>query len=94
MMEGIDRFKAFILRTLVKKRKFGGAHTPLDKITNSLPDELLHAKKRQRAIDEAVKELVNLSWVIVMKKRTGKGSDLHISINPRKIREISEYLSR
>ena len=37
-------------------------------------------------------ELVSDDWVVVVNKRTGKGSDLHISINPRKTNEIVTYL--
>ena len=92
-MYGDNQVKAFILRELIKKRKFGGAHTPLDNITNNLPDELLHNKQGQKLIEKGVKELVNFEFVIVLQKRTGKGSDLHISINPRKIKEISEFLN-
>jgi len=88
----IKDVKTVILRTLIQKRKVGGAHTPLDNITHNLPDDLLHDKKGQKIIDEAVKELVNSNFVIVLKKKTGKGSDLHISLNPRAIKEISEFL--
>lgn len=93
-MEDSERVKIFILRELIKKEKYGGAHTPLDNITGNLPDEFLHNKKSQKATDKAVRELINSGWLIAMKKRTGKGSDLHVSINPRKIKEISEYVSR
>jgi len=91
-MEDSEKIKQFILRSLMKKGKFGGAHTPVDNITHQLPDEVLNDKKGQKSIEKALKELVNLGWVLVMKKRTGKGSDLHISINPRSIKEIHEYL--
>lgn len=93
-MEGSDKIQTFILRELMKKGKFGGAHTPLENVTSNLPDEFLHNKKGQKEIDKAVKTLVNLGWVLVMKKRTGKGADLHISINPRKTKEIGEYFSK
>jgi hypothetical protein len=91
-MEDVEKVKALVLRELIKKGKFGGAHTPLENITSRLPDIFLHNKKGQKAIDRAVQELVNLLFVIIMKKRTGKGSDLHISINPRKSKEIGQYL--
>jgi len=59
---------------------------------NSLPGLFLHNKKGRKAVDAALKELRNQGWILIMQKRTGKGADLHISINPRKIQEISEYL--
>lgn len=87
-----NQVKSFILRELIRKRKIGGAHTPLENIVNNLPDELLHNKQGQKIIEKSVKELVNLEFVIVLHKRTGKGSDLHISMNPRKIKEINEFI--
>ena len=91
--DSIRLVKAFILEELIKRSKFGGAHTPLANIIRLLPDEFLNDKSGRRAIDDAVKELVNLGWLIVQRKRTGKGSDLHVSINPRTIREVSAFLS-
>ena len=88
----VKKVKSFILEELVKKEKFGGAHTPLDNAIRNLPDDFLHDKKGRRAIDDAIKELANAGWIIVQRKRTGKGSDLHVSINPRAIKEISAFL--
>ncbi len=89
----VKKVKAFVLEELIKRSKFGGAHTPLDNVIRLLPDEFLHDKKGRRVIDDAVKELVNAGWLIVQRKRTGKGADLHVSINPRTIKEISAFLS-
>ncbi len=88
----VKKVKAFILEELIKKDKFGGAHIPLDNVVRHLPDEFLQDKKGRRAIDDAVKELANSGWVTVQRKRTGKGSDFHISINSRAIKEISAFL--
>lgn len=88
----VDKVKAFILEELTKRGKFGGAHTPLENVISHLPDEFLHDKKGRRVIDDAIKELANAVWITVQKKRTGKGSDLHVSINPRAIKEISAFL--
>ncbi|MBI4147653.1 hypothetical protein HY490_00005 [Candidatus Woesearchaeota archaeon] len=89
MAYDVARLKRLILTALIDKGKYGGAHTPLDNITHNLPDEFLHNKKGQKAIHEAVKELNNSGWIIILTKRTGKGSDLHISINPKAIKELS-----
>ena len=88
----VNKVKAFILEELTKRGKFGGAHTPLDNVVRNLPDDFLHDKKGRRVIDDAVKELANSAWITVQRKRTGKGSDLHVSINPRAIKEISAFL--
>ena len=88
----IAKIKVFILEELIKRSKFGGAHTPLDNVTHHLPDKFLHDKEGRRAVDDAVKELANSSWITVQRKRTGKGSDLHVSLNPKAIKEISAFL--
>lgn len=93
MMDKITSVKKFILRELIKRRKIGGSHTTLDNVVQHLSDEFLKEKRTRKIIESALKELVNDKMVIVLKKRTGKGSDLHISINPRKLKEIAELLS-
>ena len=93
MDEEIRKIKEFILRELIKKRKIGGAHTPLAHVTKNLPDELLHQKHIPKLIEKAVKELLNNGMVIIQQKRTGKGSDEHIAINPRAWKEIGTFLN-
>ncbi|MBI4451610.1 hypothetical protein HY642_06565 [Candidatus Woesearchaeota archaeon] len=94
MATDVARLKGLILTALIDKGKYGGAHTPLDNITHHLPDEFLHNKKGQKAIDEAVKELNNSGWIIILNKRTGKSSEPHISINSKAIREISAFIEQ
>jgi len=91
-VEDSENAKGAVLRELLLRGKIGGAHAPLGSITNNMPDKFLHNKKGRKAIAIAIKELANACWVIILQKRTGKGSDLHISINPRKIKEINDYL--
>ena len=92
VMDAVNSIKEVILRTLIKKRNIGGKHTPLDNITKNIPDEFLHNKQGKKQIEEAVKELVNEKFVMILIKKTGKGSDLHISINPEAMAEISALL--
>ena len=35
---------------------------------------------------------MNKKWIVVLTKRTGKGSDDHISLNQRKSGEIKQFL--
>lgn len=93
-MNGTEQVKLLILRELLRRNVIGGAHTPLANVTHYLPDMFLHDKKGQKSIEKGVKELVNLGWVLVLQKRTGKGSDLHISLNPRLLKEISAHLQK
>ncbi|MBS3162541.1 hypothetical protein J4467_01335 [Candidatus Woesearchaeota archaeon] len=39
-----------------------------------------------------MKELNNDEWILLFVKRTGKDSSEHISLNPRKISEIKQFL--
>ncbi len=91
-IQSVQNVEKFILRELIKRRKIGGAHTPLDRVTRSLPDEILQQKHSSKITERAIKELVNAGMVIVLQKRTGKDSDLHISINPRAWKEIGLFL--
>jgi hypothetical protein len=92
-MVEVDDVKKFILRELTKKRKIGGAHIFLDKVVRHLPDKYFHDKKSRKSIDAAIKDLVNAGWINANRKRTGKGDDVHISINPRMIKKVFEFLS-
>ncbi len=92
MLQETTAIKKAILRELLKKRIIGGAHTPLDNIFHHLPDEYLHDKKGQKIVAEAVKELANAELVTILKKKTGKGTGHHISLNPRKLKETGDLL--
>ena len=39
-----------------------------------------------------MKQLVNNEWINAVSKRTGKSDDAHISLNPRKVSEIKQFL--
>jgi len=84
-----EEFKATILEFLLKKGCIGGAHTPLGRLTSCIE---LHSKQDKKEFEQALDELVKNAWVISASKRTGKGSDIHLSINPRALNEISEFL--
>ncbi|MBS3166572.1 hypothetical protein J4444_05615 [Candidatus Woesearchaeota archaeon] len=70
----------------------GGKHTPFDFIKNGIPEHYRNTHKGQKVLEEIVKELINSGWIIITAKRTGKGSEDHISLNPRKVSEIRQFL--
>ncbi|MBS3147423.1 hypothetical protein J4219_00900 [Candidatus Woesearchaeota archaeon] len=84
-----EAFKATILEFLLKKNCIGGAHTPLDRVKSCIE---LHSKQDKKEFEQALDELVKENWVISASKRTGKGTDTHLSLNPRTLNQISEYL--
>ncbi len=84
-----EAFKRAILEFLVKKSYIGGAHTPLDRVRSCIE---IHSKQDKKEFEDALDELSRTGWVVLLNKRTGKGSDLHISINPRAMKEIAGFL--
>ncbi len=71
-----DTLKELIIKKLIRANIWGGKHTPLDFI---------------RELDRTLKDLINSEWIIIVMKRTGKGSEEHVSLNPRKIQEIRQF---
>ena len=80
----------FVLIKLVNMGKFGGAHTALKNITKGLPSSITSNKKGKKIIQIAVKELLRRDFLLT-KPSIG---EIHISLNPRKIKEIKEFIQR
>ena len=74
----------FILVKLKNMRKWGASHSELKRVLKSLPNSC----KDKKLIERAVNNLVNLGFVIISKKT---GED-HISLNPRKAKEINHFI--
>ena len=77
-----------LLIRLKNMHKWGGAHSELKKIVKSLPTYLRESKQGKKRINKAIKLLINYSFLLI-KPSTG---ELHVSLNPRKQREILEFL--
>ncbi len=92
-MEEIDILKKLVLQKLIRSNIWGGKHTPFDFVRKGIPEHYRNTHKGERALATALKELVNVEWVIILSKKTGKGSDAHISLNSRKVGEINNFLS-
>ena len=93
-MEETDVLKQIILKKLVRGNIWGGKHTPLDFILNGVPEHYRNTHKGMKVVEKVIKELTNDEWIIILGKRTGKGSDDHISLNPRKVSEIKQFLEK
>jgi len=91
-MEEADIIKKLILQKLVRGNIWGGKHTHIDFIFKGIPEDYRNTHKGKKVVERVLRELSNDGWVIVLAKRTGKGSDNHISLNPRKISEIKQFL--
>jgi len=85
--------KKLILQKLIRGNVWGGKHTPLDFVIKGVPEHYRNTHKGKKAVEKALKELTNDEWIIILAKRTGRGSDNHISLNPRKVSEIKQFLA-
>jgi hypothetical protein len=65
---------------------WGGKHTEEKNLLKALPKHL----RGEKVTDEAMKELYRLDFLF-SKPSTG---EIHISLNPRKKKEIFEFLER
>ena len=93
-MEEIDVLKTLILQKLVRSNTWGGKHTPFDFVLKGIPEHYRVTHKGRRIVEQALKVLTNDEWIIILAKRTGGGSDKHVSLNPRKVSEIKKFLER
>lgn len=93
-MEEIDVLKKLIIQKLVRSNMWGGKHTPLDFVFKGIPEHYRNTYRGRKAIEKTLKELANDGWVIILAKRSGKGSDEHVSLNPRKVSEIKQFLEK
>lgn len=88
MPDEVVFIKRFILRKLVNLGKIGGSHTAIFNLSKGLPSHIRSNKKDQKEIALAIKELINGGFLL-SKQST---NEQHVSINPRKIKEIKEFL--
>jgi len=75
--------KALILLKLFRKGKIGGAHTDLRNASKGI-------KEDSKIVNKAIEEL-NKESLLLGKKSTG---EIHVSLNPRQIGEIKEYIKK
>ncbi len=90
----MDVLKRIVLQKLVRSNFWGGKHTPVDFVLKGLPEHYRNTHKGKKAIEKALKELENSEWIIILSKRTGRSSADHVSLNPRKVSEIRQFLEK
>ena len=78
-----------ILNKLNRMDKWGHAHTALRNITKGLPLRYTTSGYGKKLIQKAIKELARMQ-TIMAKPSTG---EIHVSLNPRKTKEIKEFLA-
>ena len=90
-MKEEDVLKKLILQKLIRGNVWGGKHTPLDFVIKGVPEHYRNTHKGKKAVEKVLKELTNDEWIIILAKRTGRGSDDHVSLNPGKVSEIKQF---
>lgn len=75
---------------MLNRRYIGGKHTLEERLINSKTKWL--RKEDYRYFEKEYRELINNQSILRVKKRTGKGSDWHISLNPRRLKELNEMI--
>ena len=93
-MEEEDILKKLILQKLIRSNVWGGKHIPLEFVIRGTPEHYRNTHKGKKVIEKTLKELMNKEWIALLTKRTGKGSESHISLNPRKVSEIKQFLAK
>jgi len=92
-MGELDVLKKLILHKLIRGNVWGGKHTPLGFVIKGVPEHYRNTHKGKKVIEKVLKELMNDEWIIILSKRTGKGSSDHVSLNPREVSEIKQFLT-
>ena len=95
MEEGeVKTLKRLILQKLVRANIWGGKHTLLDFVIKGVPEHYRNTHQGKKVVEKALKELTNEGWIIILEKRNGKGSGEHVSLNPRKVSEIKQFIEQ
>lgn len=84
----LNTIKRIILESLLTPPRWGGKHTEIKNIKKGFPAHISSTHKGQKLIDKSIKELINDQFLLC-KKSTG---ELHVSLNPRKKREIMDFV--
>ena len=92
-MDDIRILKKLILQKLIRGNIWGGKHTPFNFVIKGIPEHYRNTHKGKKAIEDALKELKNSEWIVILSKKTGKGSEDHVSLNSRKVEEIKQFLA-
>lgn len=87
-----ELIKKMVLQKLVRENMWGGKHTPLTFIKKGIPELYRNTHQGRKTIEEALRQLISQEWILIPSKRTGKGGEAHISLNPRKVAEIKQFL--
>ncbi|MCX6709692.1 MAG: hypothetical protein NTV63_01915 [Candidatus Woesearchaeota archaeon] len=79
-----------IITLMLNKKFIGGKHTSEEKMIQSKTKWL--QKEEYDNFEREYRNAINNQLILRTKKKTGKGSDWHIWLNPRKLKELYEMI--
>lgn len=89
-MGGVNEVIWHVLSKLNRMGKIGGSHTEIANLSKGLPSLFKSSKQGKKVIQESIKEMFNKEYLL-QKPSTG---EIHVSLNPRKIKEIIEFIEK
>ena len=87
----MNRALKAIMLFLLNHHYIGGKHFPERRLIVSKTKYLPRIGQQQ--FEREYEEICTKGFLIRLKKRTGKGSDWHISLNPEMLKEIYETIA-
>jgi hypothetical protein len=79
-----------LLISLISKRDIGQKHTPEKALIKHKKKWV--SKQEKKEFFKEYTDMAREGFLIRTKKRTGKSSDWHVSINPKKVNELKDLL--
>lgn len=79
-----------LLLSMLNRNIIGGKHIPESLIVQSKIRQI--NKNERKEFEKEYKALLNHGFMIRLKKRTGKGYDNHISLNPKALPELEKLI--
>ena len=90
MNKDVNQVIWHILSKLDRMGKIGGSHTEIINLEKGLPMHFRSSKQGKKIIQKVIKEMIDREYLL-QKPSTG---EIHISLNPRKLNEIKEFVER
>ena len=87
----MNRVLKAILCCLINKSKFGESHTPEDRLIKPKIKYINSSERKE--FEKEYQQMIKQGIILRVKKRTGKGTDWHISLDSHKTEELNRLLN-
>lgn len=79
-----------VLIFLYSKQYIGAKHIPENRLLRKKTRFIL--KEEIKPFTKEYNRMIRAGYILRMKKKTGKGTDWHIALNPRTLQEVLEMI--